>query len=164
MPVSIDGGKAIKEFLAAVKTNPVEGQVGFFPESRYDDGTSVATVAFLNHYGHINTGEAAQKYGRVIPARPFMQKTFDENRVKWRKQLQDIINTQIQNGQKINPELALKVVSKIAAKDVQEMIDWFASSGQPRNGPKMQALKGFDSPLIWKGIMRQSVQSQVVKK
>jgi hypothetical protein len=157
---SISGGENLKKFLGKIKNQTGQIDVGFFPEAVYDDGTQVAQVAFDNCFGHINTGADAEKYGRVVPARNFMQKAFDDNNKKWREDLLKIIIEQKEN---IDIEKALKAEAFIIKKDIQNTIDWFATSGQPRNGPKMQAIKGVDSPLIWKGKMQNSVET-VVKK
>lgn len=157
---SISGGENLKKFLGKFKNQTGQIDAGFFPEAVYDDGTQVAQVAFDQCFGHINIGADAEKYGRVIPARNFMQKAFDENNKKWREDLIKIISQQKEN---IDVEKALKTEAFIIKKDIQDEIDWFAASGQPRNGPKVQALKGFDSPLIWTGKMRESVEA-VVKK
>lgn len=157
---TINGGENIKKFLGKVKNQTGQIDAGFFPEAIYDDGTQVAQVAFDNCFGHVNTGAAAEKYGQVIPARNFMQKAFKENNRKWRLELVNIIYAQKEN---IDVLQALRVTGFVVKRDIQESISWFALSGQPRNGPKMQAIKGFDSPLIWTGKMQESVE-YVVKK
>ena len=157
---SISGGENLKKFLGKVKNQTGKIDAGFFPEATYDDGTQVAQVAFDQCFGFINTGADAEKYGEVIPARNFMQKAFDENNRKWRLTLVDEIYKQKEN---IDVEKALKVTAFVIKKDIQDEIDWFATSGQPRNGPKVVALKGENSPLIWTGKMQSSVEN-VVKK
>lgn len=158
--VAITGGENLKKFLGKVKNQGGRIEAGFFPEAIYADGTQVAQVAFDNCFGHINTGADAEKYGEVIPARNFMGLTFDSRKLQWKLTLIDIFDKQKEN---IDVIKALKTLAFIVKKDIQDTIDWFAESGEPRNGPKIQALKGFDSPLIWSGKMRDSVET-VVKK
>lgn len=50
-------------------------KVGWFPSSRYPDGTPVAYVAAIQEYGHTAGG---------IPARPFMRTTIQERGPEWR--------------------------------------------------------------------------------
>jgi len=157
---TISGGENLKKFLGKVKNQTGQIDAGFFPESIYDDGTQVAQVAFDMEYGKINFGLDAEKYGEIIPARPFMQKTFDENNKKWRQELINIIYAQKEN---IDVLQALRVVGFVVKRDIQETISWFAREGTPRNGPKVIKLKGYDSPLIWTGKMQESV-NYVVKK
>lgn len=157
---SIKGGENLKKFLDNSKKQTGQVDAGFFPGAIYDDGTQVAQVAFDQCFGFINPWPLSEIYGKVIPARNFMQKTFDENNKKWRDDLAKIIAAQKEN---IDVEKALRTEGFILKKDIQDMIDWFATSGEPRNGPKMQAIKKGDTPLIHKGKMQSSVET-VVKK
>lgn len=105
-------------------------------------------------FGKINEGLDAEKYGKIIPPRSFMQKTFDEQKDNWFKELQRTILAQ---RDKLDTKAALQRLGVIAQNNIRATIDWWAAEGEPRNGPKVIALKGFDSPLIWSGKMRQSV-------
>jgi hypothetical protein len=157
---SITGGENLKKFLENVKKQKAKLEAGYFPESVYDTGEQVAQVAVLNHYGHVNPWPISQIYGEIIPARPFMQKAFDDHNLEWREKLRDTI---IAQGENINVYVALKTVGFIVKHHIQETIDWFAAHGQDHNGPKVIKLKKSDSPLIWTGKMRDSVNTVVTK-
>lgn len=156
----LKGGEKLKKFLTNTKKLGGRIDAGFFPEAIYADGTQVAQVAFDNCFGHINTGSDAEKYGEVISARNFMSMTFEQQKLQWKLRLIEEIDKQKEIGN-IDVKLALKKVAFVMKKDIQDTIDWFAEFGEPRNGPKMQAIKGFDSPLIWSGKMRDSVETVV---
>lgn len=157
---SISGGENFKKFLANVKRKKSKLDIGFFPEAIYVDGTQVAQVAFDMEFGKINTGIDAEIYGEVIPARSFMQKTFDEKKQSWLEELKTIINNQ---ADKIDTNLALRKVGIVAKYDIRDTIRWWAELGEPRNGPKVKKLKGFDSPLIWTGKLLDSVDYVVTE-
>jgi len=51
-----------------------EARVGWFENSKYEDGTQVAMVAAQNEFGNAN---------KRIPARPFMRPTIIEKQNEW---------------------------------------------------------------------------------
>lgn len=156
MTVTIDGGSNLKSFLNQLKKQGARADVGFFPEAKYIDGTQVAKVAIYQEFGT----ETKDKK-KLIPARPFLLPTFNENKGKWKK----ILANEIKKQQiYIDVKKALNVVGFVAKKDVQEKIDWWAREGHPRNAESTQKKKGFDSPLIQDGHMRESVNYKVSTK
>lgn len=66
------GAERIRLLLAGV-TNKV-GKVGFFPSSKYEDGTPVAYVAIIQEFGSPEQG---------IPPRSFMRTTIAEKQNEW---------------------------------------------------------------------------------
>ena len=143
--------------------------MGFFPESKYADGKQVAQVAIDNEFGHINDN------GSIVPPRPFLHPTYLEQKSKWLEVLQKSIKNQ---GESISVKKSLEDVGFVAQQDVQDKIDWWASSGIPRNAPATIRMKAGsrhgekeesgravgDSPLIWSGHMRESVEFKVTSK
>lgn len=155
MTSTIKGGDKLQEFLNKLKKQKARVDVGFFPDSVYEDGTQVAQVAIDNEFGHINEN------GSIVPARPFLLPTYNENKSKWMKILGNVIKNQ---GENINVSKALDTIGRIAQEDVREKIDWWAEAGEPRNAQSTQEKKGFDSPLIETGHMRESVAYKVTTK
>lgn len=167
--VNISGGEKFKEFLEKVKKQKARVDVGFFPEAKYTDGTQVAEVAIWQEFG-TKTKDNKQ----IIPPRPFLHSTYEENKSKWLKILENSVKKQ---GKNIDVKKALEKVGFVAQNDVREKIDWWAKEGVPRNskitiegtlpdkdGNKFIKGKGFDSPLIETGHMRDSVSFKVTIK
>lgn len=169
MTVTIKEEKsALNKLIKLITSQKAKLNVGFFPKSIYEDGTPIASVAIWNEFGTIENGGYS-------PPRPFMHPTYEKQKGKWKKILADIIQKQ---GEKIDLKKALNSVGFIAQQDVQDAIDDFAAHGEPRNAPatiKMKAGEHHgeleesgravgDSPLIWKGQMREAVDYEVITK
>ena len=149
----IKGGEQLQKFLAKVAKQKARVDVGFFPDAKYPDGTQVAEVAIYNEYGTLTKGKKEH-----IPPRPFMQPTFNAQKAKWMDILAKSINNQQEN---IDVKKALNIVGIVAQDDVKASIDEWAKNGNPRNEQATIAKKGFDSPLIETGHMRDSVHYKV---
>lgn len=139
----VAGGDKLKDFINKVAKQKARVDVGFFEESTYPDGTHIAEVAISNEYGIDN-----------IPPRPFMQPTFDDNKTKWAKVIK---NAALAQNQNINLKQILSTVGVVAMTDIKDKINWWAESGSPRNAQSTIDKKGFDSPLIETGAMRDAV-------
>jgi hypothetical protein len=63
--------------------------------------------------------------------------------------------------QEVDVKKALTIVGVVAQDDVKDKIDWWAKEGTPRNAPMTIEKKGFDSPLIETGQMRDAVNFKV---
>lgn len=121
-------------------------EVGFFPESTYDDGTPVAAVAYKNEYG---------SKGEGVPMRPFMRQTIHEKENEW-------IRTTVELFQKsTDDDKAMQIVGNVMAGDIKEKIyNWTTPS--PHNSPATIKRKGFDKPLVDTHTMANSVKAKVV--
>lgn len=151
--VTINGGDKFKEFLQTLLKQKASVNVGFFEDAKYPDGLQIAEVAVGNEFGYIN------ETGAVVPPRPFMQPTLEENKSKWVRVLKQQITAQ---QDKIDIKKALSAVGFVAMNDIKNKIDWWAEQGEPRNAAATIAKKGFDSPLINSGMMRDAVNYEVV--
>lgn len=101
-------------------------------EPPYPDGTSVSDVAFMNEFG---TDEVVD--------RPFIRPAFDDNALKWRKQLQRAFSLRI-----TKPNTAKAVLHELG-KDIRAAIKKnIVDKKDPPNSPETIAIKGFDDPLI----------------
>lgn len=157
MTVTVEGGTKLQEFFDSINLLPkARVDIGFFPEAKYVDGTQVASVAMWDEFG-----TESDDGKKLIPPRPFLIPTYEENKKKWFEMFKSELNKQIEKNQKIDVIKILKKIGFVAQKSVQEKIDWWAAQGVPRNAASTIEKKGFDSPLIQDGHMRESVDSKV---
>ena len=91
-----------------------QGEVGWFPEAVYNDGTPIALVAATLNYG---TAEAGANHNVAIPARPFMDGAIQNNKDKWAR----IYKDRKESG--ASAEAALEEVCIAAREDIQESIE-----------------------------------------
>lgn len=116
-------------------------KVGILDNSKYPDGTSVATVAFMNEYGTSK-----------IPPRPFFRQTISEQKSNWTQLAKDAI----QMGYSIEHTLGL--VGAQMQSDLQYSI---MSWTNPPNAPYTVAIKGFNAPLRHTLLMHDSIKFEV---
>jgi len=146
MSVTVTGGKKLKQ-MAKSNKNSVVVKVGFFEGRKYSDGTSVVEVAVKNEYGEAN-----------IPARPFMQQTFENNQAKWLKFI-----TQAMAKQSGNYDINT-IANQLGLLMQGDLRDTIVNGDFVPNAPYTIAKKGKDTPLRDTLLMLQSVDYQVVKK
>lgn len=87
------------------------GKAGWFPSSKYEDGTPVAAVAAQNEYGN-----PAKK----IPARPFFRPTIAAKQQEWTRHLQEGAIAVLDG--KISATAVMENVAKLAASEIAETI------------------------------------------
>lgn len=150
------GGENLKKFLKKVKEQKVRLDAGFFEDATYPDGQKIAAVAMWNEFGTVSS-----KGNQMIPPRSFMQSSFDENKNKWFKYLGNEIKKQKKD---IDVFYILKSLGVLVQNDIRGKIDEWARELTPRNAEATIDVKGYDSPLIWKGDMQNAVSFSVVKK
>jgi len=115
-----------------------------------EHGTQIVEYAFYNEFGT-----------RRIPERPFMRKTFDENKRKYARLLKDM-KQKIEDGS-YTVKGALAVVGMEARNDVVQMITREPSPFVP-NAPSTVEKKGSSRPLIDTGEMMRAIQFAVYLK
>lgn len=118
-------------------------KVGVLDNSKYPDGTSVATVAYKNEYGFKN-----------IPSRPFFRQTIQEQKKNWSVLMMDGI------AAGYDLEKCFGLVGTQMQGDVQMSITQWTS---PPNAPSTVAKKGFQKPLIETSLMRDSIKYEIVE-
>lgn len=124
-----------------VSSNAKHVQVGVIDNSKYPDGTSVASVAFWNEYGT-----------RTAPARPFFRDTIKNQKDAWA----NLARQGIKAGYSI--EKVLGLVGAMMQSDVQySIITW----STPPNAAYTIAKKGFDSPLRSTMLLHDSIKFEV---
>lgn len=118
-------------------------KVGVLDNSKYPDGTSVATVAFKNEYGYKN-----------IPSRPFFRQTIKEKREEW----SNLAINGIRAGYSIDKVMGL--VGTAMQNDIQYSIMTWQN---PPNAPYTVAKKGFNAPLRETLLLRDSIKYELVE-
>ena len=157
--VKFKGKDKLNKKLKALSVIRASLNIGFFQNSTYPDGTSVAAVAYINEYGANNH-----------PARPFMQKTATANMNKW----VDGIAKNIKGAGKFNLNTvknAYKMAGIVAVGDVKKTIKSWPPGGNSkqtvaRKEKRAQAGKGTsainpETVLIDTGKMISSVAYEV---
>lgn len=116
-------------------------EVGFFKESVYPDGQSVAQVAYANEFGK-----------KGIPPRPFFRNCYKEKEEYWIKSFNDLLMSGVgllssykMTGEKIRGDLVMSITK----------------FSNPPNAPSTIKKKGSSNPLIDTGQLRRSVNFQI---
>lgn len=118
-------------------------KVGILDNSKYPDGTSVATVAYKNEYGFKN-----------IPSRPFFRQTIKEQKAAWSA----LMVKGIKAGYTV--EHALGLVGLSMQNEIQHSIMTWQS---PPNAPATIAKKKFNAPLRHTLLMHDSIKFELVE-
>lgn len=127
-----------------VKNDVQHVKVGILDNSRYPDGTSVASVAFWNEYGT-----------KIIPPRPFFRDTIKEQKSNWAKLAKDAI------GMGYSVDHTLGLVGAQMQTDIQYTIMTFTT---PPNAPYTVMKKGTQSPLRHTLLMHDSIKFEVINE
>lgn len=126
-----------------LSSNGLHVKVGVLDNSKYPDGTSVATVAFKNEYGYKN-----------IPSRPFFRQTIKEQREAW----SNLAINGIRAGYSIEKVMGL-VGTQMEGDIKMSIMSWTT----PRNSDYTIAIKGFDAPLRHTLLLRDSIKYELVE-
>lgn len=118
-------------------------KVGVLTNSKYPDGTSVATVAFKNEYGYKN-----------IPSRPFFRQTIKEQREAW----SNLAINGIRAGYSIEKVMGL-VGTQMEGDIKMSIMSWTT----PRNSDYTIAIKGFNAPLRHTLLMHDSIKYEIIE-
>lgn len=122
-------------------------RVGFFPQSRYDGGTSVAQVARYN------------EFGLGVPARPFMRPAVFEHKTDLTNNLHKRYRQAIRDNQ--DTMMVLENFGKDVAGLIREQI---ANTYEPPNAPSTIKRKGANTPLRDTRLMLNSVRYQAEER
>ena len=139
--------KVVKNIDLRKKLNEMHNKkvsVGYFSNSTYSDGTSVAYVASIMEFGEMH-----------IPARPTIRPSLEKNKAKY----YDLINKAIVNSLNGSDfKTGLMIVGKMGAEDIQAEI---RNLQNPPLSIKTILKKGHSKPLMDTRVMFQSVASKV---
>ena len=143
---TVSGGDKLRARLAeisAMASSPATLRVGFLEGGgAYPDGTSVAMIAVVNEYG---------KFAQ--PPRPYFRNMIAAKSPEWPAAIAGLLSA---NG--CNPVAALSLAGEAIKGQLQESISTLTS---PPLAASTIARKGFDKPLIERGIMLHSVAYEV---
>lgn len=122
-------------------------RVGFFPQSRYDGGKSVAEVARIN------------EFYVPLPARPFMRPAVFEHKAD----LTNLLHRQYRQALRDNQDtmVVLENFGKYVAGLIREQI---ANTYEPPNAPSTIKRKGANTPLRDTRLMLNSVSYQAEER
>lgn len=126
-----------------LSSNNLHVKVGVLDNSKYPDGTSVATVAYKNEYGWKN-----------IPSRPFFRQTIKEQKEAWAKLMQQGFKA----GYSL--EKCFGLVGAQMQTDVQYTIMTFTT---PPNSPYTIRKKGTNSPLRHTMLLHDSIKFEIAE-
>lgn len=126
-----------------LSSNDMHVKVGVLDNSKYPDGTSVATVAYKNEYGFKN-----------IPSRPFFRQTIQEQKKNWSVLMMDGIAAEY------DLEKCFGLVGTQMQGDIQYSIMTWTT---PPNAPYTIAKKHFNAPLRDSLLMHDSIKYEVVE-
>lgn len=127
--------------LSKYKDMNASVRVGVLENATYPDGTPVAMVAFWNEYGT-----------RTSPVRAFFRTTVSENKKNWVLSVQNLMK--MHNDPK-------QVMGLIGVHMQEQIVQSINTWSDPPNAPYTIAKKGFDKPLVERGIMMRSIKSEV---
>ena len=158
MTITIKSSGGLSKLIESIKQSKKQLNVGFLNEKN-------AIIATKNEYGGtFATDKAYKERGEAkgitvpdqitIPARPFMQMTFNNNQTKWAK----ILSTTLKNNN-LNVDLALNYVGDFAKADIRDTIE---HGNFVENSARTIAIKGNDHPLIDSGEMMNSIDYEVL--
>lgn len=187
--VTFSGGDKLRAALEQLQRKVQDGahvRVGFFEGATYPDGTPVAQIAAIQEFGATIDVESREqtiyraidakgdfkKGGRfvkkaksnfatthdvgahtvIIPPRPFMRETIASHSHGWGK----LLGTALEVAN-FNVKVALGVTGRAIADQMRDTI----SRISPPNAPSTVKKKGFNTPLVDTGRLRNSIQHEV---
>ena len=127
--------------LSKYKDMNASVRVGVLENATYPDGTPVAMVAFWNEYGT-----------RTSPVRAFFRTTVSEQKKNWVLSVQNLMK--MHNDPK-------KVMGLIGVHMQEQIVQSINTWSDLPNSAYTIAKKGFDKPLVERGIMMRSIKSEV---
>jgi hypothetical protein len=120
-------------------------KVGFMAGATYPDGTPVATVAFLNEFGHGGVNAA--------PPRPFFRNMINSESPNWGVKISKLAKLSQYNG---------KAIFKIMGEDIKgALMQSITDLTSPPLAESTKKAKGFDKPLIDTAHMINSITYEV---
>jgi hypothetical protein len=133
---------------AHVKVGVIGGSNTISSNTEGNSETPIIEYAIYNEYG-TNDG--------VVPSRPFMRQSFDENKNK----LRSIAASSYKNSGTNSTELIKKVLAQIGVLHQSQVQDKIVDIKTPPNAPSTVASKGSSNPLIDSGDLKKSISHNV---
>lgn len=137
------------------------GKVGFFPSSKYEDGTPVAYVAVIQEFGSPEQG---------IPPRSFMRTTVASKQGEW-KDIADRGARAMLNG-KATGDQVLETIGLKAAGDIRQTISKLTTpalkpatiAARLRGKADKNTVGNLTKPLVHTGTLINAVTSEVSER
>jgi hypothetical protein len=153
------GAEQLRVMLAGLSDKVA--RVGFFPSSKYEDGTPVAYVAAIQEFGSPTEG---------IPPRSFMRTTAEAQRGAWQSTARQGARA-VTKGNATGMQV-LDVLGQQAAGDIRKSISRIASpplkqatiDARLRKRADKTTLGKLDKPLVDTGTLLNAVTSEVGDK
>lgn len=120
-------------------------KTGIQSDAGENEGVSIAEYAAFNEFGT-----------RIIPERPFMRKTFDDNLANYNKLIERLFKGML--GGKLDAKMAFKILGQQTEDDMKNTI---LTGNFTPNSAYTIAKKGSSRPLIDTGTMRNSIRYEV---
>jgi len=141
------GYKAVIEKLKKLKNKVL--QVGILKDAgQNEDGQYIADYALAN------------EYGVGVPERSFMRSTADEKSAEWNKNIDKIVDKVIENPN-VDTDVMIELLGAKIVGEIQEKI---SSNIPPPNSEATKKRKKSSRTLIDTGIMRSSINFEIVGK
>jgi hypothetical protein len=190
-PDGLSGGAGLEAYLKGIAEGAAsarEVRVGFLEGSTYPDGTSIPEIAAIQEFGGrierepsevtlyrkvLKNGEFSKNgqfvkkeksnfatdhyvgaYVITIPARPFFRNMIAQCSSEWGEKLGGLMTQKKYDAAKALALMGQAIEGQLR-DSITEMVD-------PPNAKSTIAAKGFDKPLVNTGVMRQSVDSEVI--
>ena len=151
-----DTDMGMEQILANIKElSTLSLKVGILEDAGSRDGVEIAQYAAWNEYG---VPGKDQKW--AIPPRPFVRGYVDDN-IEKIKAMKEMITAQVIDG-KIDANAAIEKLGKNTKEGIKHYIK--TSSNFVPNADATVKRKGRDRPLIDTGLMRRSVDFEVLRQ
>lgn len=147
---------ALRKAIGAL--NDATGRVGWFESAKYENGTSVATVAAVQEYGSTK---------RKIPPRPFMRTTQQEKAGEWKDTARQLASA-VAAGH-MPPDALMEGLTQAAEGAIRQTISKVLSPPLSERTIAARARrhskgKASTKPLVDTGYLLNTLTSQVKKK
>lgn len=129
-------------------------KAGWFEGKRYPNGFEIALNALVQEFGSVSQN---------IPQRPFISRTIDENKKKWARDFQKLLEggfTLDKALMRIGQEMRTDLIKMIRSGDFTPN----APSTIKRKLSKNPKGKGEPLPLNETGLMAQSIHTELIKE
>lgn len=137
------------------------GKVGFFPSSKYEDGTPVAYVAMIQELGYPEGG---------IPPRSFMRTTMETKQAEWKDVAKQGAKAMLDGN--VTGDQVLEAIGLKAAGDIRRTISQIQSPPLKQSTidarryarADKKTVGNLTKPLVDSGILLNAVTSTVEDK
>ncbi|WP_103661954.1 hypothetical protein [Lactobacillus sp. HT06-2] len=155
------------------KLNHWQVAVGFFGE----DDAKLLMIVRANEYGITIKPKPGNKTGylmvpfkgddgkqhfyklkeTVIPARPFIENAWNDNKHKYKKMIDDGLD-----GIFRGKDTAMKLLNRLGVESVKDIQESAVQLREPKNAPLTVANKGSDNPLVDTGELERKVTYKII--